>query len=612
MIDFHHPGFLWGLWALLIPPLIHLFRLQRRKVISFPDIRLLESLLRESRSTRKVTSLFLMLLRMMALACLVLGLAGPYVASSALKKDNTWVLVVDNSRVSGLQSGKTTLFQQAAAAADQILQAATEDTRIYFVDADTRFQPEALNQQEAREKLAQLKPSNRTLPASELPHWVQEWGQPSTLLRIGLPPGTPQVVDTLPWMWLTLPTGTGYNVRFDSLWTDPPTPLPGITFQLKVRVTHSGTPQEDARTEFQLWDGATLLGSQSMAVSEEESTLSFPLSPPDSSTGYALVALGDNLPGDDTLFFGFEPQQEPATRLLMDDVSLREALGRIFSNTSTPNQSVLVTDGSFQEALSAARQGQVAILISPKELPDGWISMPNEPALRLSRADVAGWMKPYLTEAPKENALPAAIPLGKPGAGWNALLRYENGWPFLLEKPFDAGVLYVINAKPGTWNTHPLMGVLFYALAYQRNTSALRLVFKHENKALSLPQANQRATAALKTSQHTYTPRQWINNQQLIISGMDLEAQAGIYSLVMGSEFQGMVGVNPNRSSGMIPKPLNERSMDGYPNTTFVSNVQSLEKQAVEGNETSWTPWLLLLALSFIVLESYWSQYRSA
>ena len=610
MIEFSHPGFLWGLLALLIPPLIHLFRLQRRKVMAFPDIRLLEALLRESRSTRKITSLLLMAMRMLALAFLILALAGPSVGQQQ-GNGNTWVLVIDNSRISGLQSGKTTLFQQGTAAADLILQSASEETRIYVVDADTRFQPEALNQQEARERLSQLKPSSNALPAAELTEWVSQWDHPTSLFRVGLPPENTPEIDTLPWTWLPLDAGQSFNVRFDSLWTDPPNPLPGSTFQLKAMVSHSGNSPEDARVEFQLWEGQRLLGSASAALAEEHPTLSFPVSPPDSSARFSLVAIGDKLAGDDTLRFGFEPQEVPEMGISIENEALLAALKRIFTAPTTGNPSVLVTDGSLDEATSFAHQGKVAIVVSPAELPVGWAKAAFDAPLRLSQTDVGQWMRPYLTEIPRENALPSATPLGIPPTSWTPLVRFENGIPFLAEMRVGTGYVYVLNAAPGAWNTHPLTGVLLYTLAFQHNAQDLMHVFLQENKVLSLPLTGNRTNLTLNKNGLQFTPRQWISQQRILVSGMDLEAVPGHYALKAGEAFEGYVGVNPNRLSGVIPAADLENRSRQFPNATFVASMQEFEKQALGGKTSTWTPWLLLLALSFIVLESYWSQYRS-
>ncbi|MBK6884084.1 MAG: BatA domain-containing protein [Flavobacteriales bacterium] len=82
-MSFLHPAFLWALTALAIPVLIHLFQLRRFKRIDFPNVRFLAEISQQTRARKKVQHWLVLLARLLALACLVLAFAQPYLPSKS-------------------------------------------------------------------------------------------------------------------------------------------------------------------------------------------------------------------------------------------------------------------------------------------------------------------------------------------------------------------------------------------------------------------------------------------------------------------------------------------------------------------------------------------------
>jgi len=60
---FLYPNMLWGLLALLIPILIHLFNFRRHKLVYFSNTAVLRSIQQENAKTRKLKYLVTLLLR---------------------------------------------------------------------------------------------------------------------------------------------------------------------------------------------------------------------------------------------------------------------------------------------------------------------------------------------------------------------------------------------------------------------------------------------------------------------------------------------------------------------------------------------------------------------
>ncbi|MEC8689874.1 MAG: BatA domain-containing protein, partial [Candidatus Neomarinimicrobiota bacterium] len=101
MISFLFPSILWGLFASLIPLVIHLASKRNLQVVEFSSIIHLKSLETESIKKLKIIEWLLVFIRMLVIVFLILTFAGPIQKSSttwiASSKESTAVIIIDNS-----------------------------------------------------------------------------------------------------------------------------------------------------------------------------------------------------------------------------------------------------------------------------------------------------------------------------------------------------------------------------------------------------------------------------------------------------------------------------------------------------------------------------------
>ena len=76
-MQFVHPEVLWALSALTIPVLVHLFSFRRHRKVSFSQTAFLKEVRMESRSRNRIRNWLVLLLRLAAMACIVLAFAEP-------------------------------------------------------------------------------------------------------------------------------------------------------------------------------------------------------------------------------------------------------------------------------------------------------------------------------------------------------------------------------------------------------------------------------------------------------------------------------------------------------------------------------------------------------
>src|SRR6202008_351487 len=99
-MSFVYPAFLYSLFAILIPIIIHLFNFRKYKTVYFTNVKFLRELKQESQSKSRLKELLILLSRILAISCLVLAFAQPVIVdkNSKVKVGQKAVgIFIDNS-----------------------------------------------------------------------------------------------------------------------------------------------------------------------------------------------------------------------------------------------------------------------------------------------------------------------------------------------------------------------------------------------------------------------------------------------------------------------------------------------------------------------------------
>lgn len=113
---FAFPTFLFALFAIVIPILIHLFQLRRYKKIVFSDIRFLKQITEQNQKQRNVKEWIILAARCLSLACLVFAFAKPFIPlnNKTINKNNKVVSIfIDNSFSMSQQNKEGQLLEVA-------------------------------------------------------------------------------------------------------------------------------------------------------------------------------------------------------------------------------------------------------------------------------------------------------------------------------------------------------------------------------------------------------------------------------------------------------------------------------------------------------------------
>ncbi len=133
---FLRPEFLYGLTALIIPVIIHLFNFRRHKKLYFSDISRLKNITAHTRKQQKLKHLIVLLLRMLAILFIVIALAGPELKKNSdnpINSSNTIALYVDNSFSMMAEGSRGRLFESARQDALQLVEQSADNASFIIV-----------------------------------------------------------------------------------------------------------------------------------------------------------------------------------------------------------------------------------------------------------------------------------------------------------------------------------------------------------------------------------------------------------------------------------------------------------------------------------------------
>lgn len=508
-MQFAHPEVLWALSALTIPVLVHLFSFRRHKKVAFSQTAFLKEVRQESRSRNQIRHWLVLLMRLLALTCLVLAFAEPIDESAnALASNEAAVSIyVDNSPSMELEGPNGPLLEGAKNGAMTLVESFGPTTRFHVTTSE--FAPEdarMLSREEAVERLATLRmghaaPSVEDALLQQQRALSEAEGSKEAYLFTDLqasshliqPVAAGLVDSSLQVRFITQPVQGQVNVRIDSAWFDSPMRLTGRDEVLHVRLTHDATrPVNDLPLSLSINGEQVAIGSYGLTPGLPSDTVLRFRHPMEGHIHATVRTVDAPVRFDDALHLGYEVQDRPQVILVQgkdagaaEQVALQRLFGhadlhdvRIMDVSSLDykalNKGDLIvlqglrnpSSGLVAAVLEGISNGQSVFLLPPPEaLGPGW----GELLVGLGGGTIGTWTAldnpTRLGRLNDEHPLFQGVFNQKPGRidlpsvrGWHNriqpgprernLLSFSSGNPFITAGQFGSGRYY--------WSAAPL------------------------------------------------------------------------------------------------------------------------------------------------------------
>lgn len=597
-MQFLYPSFLWALFALAIPIIIHLFYFRRFKKVAFSNVRFLREIKEETSMRSRLRNLLVLLARCLALAALVFAFAQPFLPSDqeVLRGSKAISIYVDNSFSMEARADAATLRQIAVDRARSIVAAYGVEDRFQILDNDFRGRNQRLvGKEEALELLSDIRSSPASRPLS-----VVSARQRSALRTENLENNLTYVIsdfqrnvvdldrddaDTSVAVNLVpLRAVAQRNVAIDSVWFQAPVPQAGQNNLLLVRVRNYGS--EDADN--------VRLTTEYRGQTKPEGTLAVPaggtvtdsvyLNISEPGVGRATLRIKDfPVTFDDKYFITFRTADKVRVLSIDDDGqpnrNLRAALGglSVFNATYSSernvdygalgdNDLVVLTEmvsvsSGLAEQLRLYVENGGNLLIFP---PTGADVTSYNALLRRLGTDELGAFDQTAREVSRLNddefvfkdvfrnrraalRLPATqgnFPLGRLGSRRaEALLRYRDGSTALAKYRRSEGNVYLSAAPLDTdLNNLALNAEIFIPMLYKmgissgRRRQAAYTIGRDEVVRTPKRGASSEVVYKLRGPGGEFIPEQRIVDNSVLIGLGGQILDAGVYELLLGEE----------------------------------------------------------------------------
>ncbi|MEZ5017696.1 MAG: BatA domain-containing protein [Flavipsychrobacter sp.] len=660
-MSFLYPLFLIAGAALLIPIVIHLFNLRRYKTVYFPHTRFLKNIQLRSQKSSQLRYKWLLLLRLLFLASLILAFAQPFFVNkdAARMQDRLQVVYIDNSGSMSLKQGARRLLDIAKDAARQQMQKAPLGTKFLLLTNDRAVSYTPLSAEKAIAALNTIDLAAKHKTTKQVIAQVQ--GVVQTEAKDGADvyyysdfqnrdaiPLSAQETEHIKLYGVVVRAADVYNVYIDTAYLTSPVLQAGKSNELVVRTKVYGDVPDELPV-LQLAVNGQVKNAASLQIEEEKEsidTLSFQVD----NANWQQIALTINdaaLPFDDTFLISARstpnlsvlvlneqlpsPYLQAAFRAYngfrLDNRKLNEPISNWKNyNLIILNEVTAINDGLATQ-LNEAMQAGKSICIFPgrtanyQQLSDGLnklgdititgLDTATQTAASIQRG--SDLIQDLFEDIPANVQLPTAnwhysIHAGL-AANQQSVFNFRNGDPLFARYTPSKAALYIsstgIDLTAGNFQGSYFFVPMLYQMATRAaggNVYALSLGTQ-QPAYLPLDNADERNMIHLYSKGVDAIPAQRQEGAGLNVYLDEVVQQAGYYSLSAQGGDTVVVAVNQSRTESDLAltslSTLKEHWKEGE---AVWLTVDSISNMKAGTQYTSFPLWKLCAILAVIML----------
>ena len=379
-MHFVNPYFLFGLFALTIPIIVHLFNFRKYKLFYFSNTRFLEELQQKTHKQSQIRKLIILSLRLLAITALVFAFARPYIPSKESQTENVGascvVVYVDNSFSMENDAKKGNLLHEAKEKAAAIADAYRESDKYMLITNDMEAQShqflsrddfkQALEKVEissASQTIGQiyaygLRDMNRQNTDNKFFYFISDFQQStSDFASIQQDKATETYL-------IPLEANKINNIYIDTLWLNSPAPRFGQQASIHVIVRNtSDNDVEKLPVKLFINNSQKALSSVDVAAGGyAETQLNFIIGNEFIQNGYVEI-LDNPVIFDDKLYFSLSATAQSKVLSLYDNMENRYLKALFAADSSIFYQSVPVKNINY----SSLNEQDLIIVEQPQE-----------------------------------------------------------------------------------------------------------------------------------------------------------------------------------------------------------------------------------------------------
>lgn len=647
-----YPGWLWALFALAIPIIVHLFNFRKTRRIYFSNTQFIKKVQEASKSRRKLKHYLVLMSRMLFIFWLVMAFAQPYIPASkgALQNEQVY-FYLDNSYSMNRSSGdQITAFEEGIEYIRQLIDIYPQGTDFYLLTNDfSPFSHAPHSGRQLQELLTELKFSGVIRSANEI---FSRWESMKAMSGEGdyyfisdfqkSTKGIPDVsADIINVRLLPVFPETTANIYIDTAYLDNPFLIGKEKVRLHVDLKNiSDKPADDVTVRIFL-DEVQIASTTTDLSSFETKTLDFDLITANNRKSTGRISIEEYpVTFDNDLFFVLDLGEKITITEIHEEKS-STVISKVFGNKNLFNfrsfnynnidynalqgNDLLVLNGisqfspSFLLAVNEFQQNGGQVIVIPDEKPHinsyknifGSITLTD--TLQQQKILTPDFTNPFFNQVFEERDPAIDMPSASPIITWSLptppLLKLGNGMP-LLSIVNEQLFLFAVPFKDTytTMHKHALFVPVMYKIAALSTDNERPLYHYLDQRLLvyTFDSLSPSQIFKLKQQDKEIIPAQRVNNQRLILQLPAYQVDAGFYQLITEQQNMQTIAFNINKDESKLDSynldELQEIS-ESFINMTLydVSDVDEFREKLTK-EFVGWSLWKYCLILSIIFL----------
>ena len=666
-MQFLHPGFLWGLTALAVPVIVHLFNFRRYKTVYFSNVKFLRELKEETSSRSRIKHWIVLATRLLAIAFLVMAFAQPFLPNKKNKfgGGKKYVSIyVDNSFSMNAMSGGRSLLDKAKQAAKEIAHNYSTDDEFQLLTNDFEGKHQRLVGREEFTTMVdevETSPAVRTLAEisrRQKDALSRENGRSQTaylLTDFQKNMGELNLDSAITYNLIPLAADEVSNLYIDTVWFNEPVQLLDQPAQLVVKIANSGEKAtENNRLTMKLNGQTKAMADFSVAAgSYIFDTLNFTLNEP--NWNKAELSIQDYpITYDDNYYLAFKVVDKIKV-LSVSDVRSNVFLDALFKNEKefdynnvllggfdasmlAHNQLVILTDlKTIPSTMAAAINAYVADGGSVAVFPGAQCEMEayNRFLNNLQANSITGFsdqqqdlaslnlqqniFKDVFEKVPQNMSLPHAVKYytfsHSTASGEENILTLKDGSSFFSRYPYKSGSLYV-SAVPldkdfSDLPVHAIFVPMLYKMALSNLKGGNSTYFIGDKARIEVDEKKVEEDKVFKIKGQgvEFIPEQFEVGNKMLLGLSDQIKKAGFYQVgIEISDSSDWLALNFDRRESDL-KFYTPSELQGmyHENNVNVVNGANIEVATIvkelDRGTTLWK-WCIILTLLFLLVEA--------
>jgi len=601
-MSFIYPSVLWGLLAIAIPVIVHLFNLQRPKKVFFTNVRLLKTIQETSAKGIKTKQWLILLMRILSIIFIVLAFAQPVIKSenNSNNSPQNAAFYIDNSMSMQQFKGGNEGLRVACAEAIKIAKSYPNKSNFLFTDNNFESRDQFLkSSKEFEDRLTEINYSANSRNANQTYlrqinalsgegvfakkdlYWLSDFQKKFFSAIDKVAADTNVNLFLIP---INSVTEQG-NLWVDSVWLQNPFIQPGVATVLTARIkSKQNTKTRKINLKFKIDN--VLVSSSTIELNTNDTKLTnFTFTAQEQGFKKAVIEIDDNpVTFDNQYFFTLQTAKPINVVTIGNDKNNNAAkllTGKPYFNTSNftftnvdlealNNAELIVVDGfeninnTICNLINKRLEEGSSVVLFPQNNAEG--DKINNGLLKfkfnksaeqsfenqsLKTPDISHpFFHHVFDKITGSENMPIVQPLFSLPANGEKLLFQQNGTSVLAKFSRGQGKIFLYNIPQTTESQgiarHSIFVPLLYKAAFEAAMAEKALAYKIGQKMISLKvnQYNQQNSLKLKSGKNEIVPTQYFSNGYLHLELPQVEIKPGYYEIWAGDKIINSIALN--------------------------------------------------------------------